>query len=173
MWLPISMPRRPSDLISPNRLMARDASCIGAMPMPMNCPGLALQSSAMPSLIYRHSASASPAGNQCDSSSGIGETTCTSTSSADMSSMRRAASQLLESMTRNTLPPTITAVPSAPLRSIEGQTGLLRNAAGNEMGMDIDGLSHNALPRYCYAPHQFVAHILRAKPAMLLYKQVG
>jgi hypothetical protein len=39
--------------------------------------------------------------------------------------------------------------------------------------MDIDGLGHSALPRYCYAPHQFVAHISRAEPAMLLYKQVG
>ena len=30
------------------------------------------------------------------------------------------------------------------------------------MGMGIDGLGHNALPRYCYAPHQSMAHILRA-----------
>jgi len=65
----------------------------------------------------------------------------------------------------------------SPLRSIEGQSGLrptcCGDAGGNEMGMDIDGLGHNAFPRYCYAPHQFLAHILRAEPAMLLYKQVG
>src|ERR1700716_872656 len=177
MWLPISMPRRPSDLISPNRLMARDASCIGAMPMPMNFLGSALQSSAMPSLICRHSASASGPGNQCDSSSGIGETTCTSTSSADMSSMRRMASQLRESMTRNTLPPTMTAAPSAPLRSIEGQSGFRPACCGMLPGTKWVWISMaSATTRFLdIVMHRTnsLAHILRAEPAMLLYKQVG
>src|SRR6266702_8823021 len=176
MWLPISMPRRPSDLISSSRLMARDASCIGAMPIPMKCLGLALQSSTMPPLMYRHSASASAAGNQCDSSSGIGETTCTSTSSADMSSMRRAASQLLESMTRNALPPTMTAAPSAPLRSIDGQSGLRPACCGMLPGTKWVWMSMASattrFPDIVMHRTNSLARNLRAEPTMLLYKQV-
>ena len=41
------------------------------------------------------------------------------------------------------------------------------------MGMDIDGLGHNALPRFVMHRTNSFADILRAEPAMSLYKQVG
>lgn len=104
------------------------------MPIPANRSGRAATIRAISSLMMSASASPAAGANQCDNSSGMGDSTWKSTPSSRMSESRRSMSQDRESILRNTRPAIITSASSSDLISILGHAGSSMPRSGIRAG---------------------------------------